>query len=199
MGGWQGATGDGGATGIGATGAQGVRGVTGAYPDLDLLMYMKFKSDGEVQTDYSPRARDCTWSATGLGVTGSGLTSSYAAEIGIVDNCHSIVNQGDYSSYQYDGYVDFSGFTGILQAWVRVDIKPLSDFYYTGVNGVTGVLRFSQRCSYFPETFRWTMDGAQVSTAEIFTVTVPTGEHLVRLRATNAAGYMDRTKLVVQP
>jgi len=199
MDGWQGVTGDGGPTGVGVTGMQGVGGVTGVYPDLDLLMYMKFKSDGEVQTDYSARARDCTWSATGLGVTGSDLTSSYTRETGIVDNCHSVVNQGDYSSYEHDAYVDFSGFTGVLQAWVRVDIKPESDFYYTGVNGVTGVLRFSERCSYFPDSFQWTMDGAPVSTAEIFTATVTTGEHLVKLRATNVAGYMDKTKLIVQP
>lgn len=199
MGGWQGATGSGSATGVGLTGTQGVRGETGVYPDLNLLMYMKFKSDGEVQTDYSARARDCTWSATGVGVTGSGLTSSFTAETGIVDNCHSVRNQGDFSSYEYDGYVDFSEFTGVLQAWVRVDVPPESDFYYTGVNGVTGVLRFSERCSYFPESFQWTMDGSSVSTAEIFTVTVPTGEHLVKLRATNAAGHTDKTKLVAQP
>lgn len=199
MAGWQGVTGDGGVTGIGLTGPQGVRGETGVYPDLNLLMYMKFKSDGEIQTDYSVYARDCTWSATGLGVTGSDLTSSYTTETGIVDNCHDTVNQGDYSSYQYDDYIDFSGYTGTLQAWVRVDIKPLSDFYYTGVNGVTGVLRFSERCSYFPDSFQWTIDGSQVSTAEIFTTVVPTGEHLVKLRATNTSGYMDKTKLIVQP
>jgi len=195
-----GETGKDGATGIGVTGMPGVRGETGVYPDLNLLMYMKFKSDGDVQTDYSAYARDCTWSATGLGVTGAqDVTSSFTAETGIVDNCHSIVHTGDESYYQHDSYVDFSGYTGVLQAWVRVDVKPKSDFYYTGVNGVTGVVRFSEQCSYFPASWQWTMDGTEVSSAQIFTTTVSTGEHLVRLRATNAAGYMDKTKLVIQP
>jgi hypothetical protein len=197
--GWQGVTGSGSATGVGATGPQGVRGVTGLYPDLNLLMYMKFKSDSDVQTDYSAYARDCTWTATGIGVTGSDEVSSFSTEMGIIDNCHSVVYAGDNSSYQHNDYVDFSGYTGVLQAWVRVDIKPEADFYYTGVNGVTGVLRFSERCSYFPETFAWALDGTQVSTSEIVTTVVSTGEHLMRLRATNVSGYMDKTKLIVQP
>jgi hypothetical protein len=188
-----------GPTGVGSQGSQGVQGCTGVYPDLYLLMYLKFKSDSEEQTDYSAYQRDCTWSVTGMGVTGSDEQSSFSRETGIVDNCHSVVYNGGTSRYKHDEYVDFCGFTGVLQAWVRVDVPPLVDFYYTGVQGVTGVLRFTERCEYFPETWSWYYDGTQVSTSRIHTQTVLTGEHLVKLESSNSAGSMSKTKIVVMP
>lgn len=194
-----GETGYQGPTGAGAQGAQGVQGPTGVYPDLSLLMYLKFKSDSGDQTDYSAYQRDCSWAVTGLGVTGSSEVSSFTREAGIVDNCHSVVYQGGGSYYKHEGYVDFSGYTGVAQAWVRVDVVPEVDFSYTGVAGVTGVLRFTEHCVYFPESWAWDIDGSQVSTSKIFTQVVAPGEHLVKLSSSNACGTMDRTKLVVMP
>lgn len=188
-----------GPTGVGAQGAQGVQGATGVYSDLYLLLHLKFKSEDDVQTDYSVYERDFTWSATGLGVTGSGAVSVFSKETGVVDNCHSIVYNGDFASYKHNEYLDFYGFTGVVQAWVRVDVSPKADFTYTGVQGVTGVLRFTEKCTYFPEEWSWYMDDSLVSTSRIFTRVVPTGEHLVRIESTNAAGTGAKTKLVTMP
>lgn len=196
--GWQGLTGVQGVTGVGAQGSRGVQGPTGVYPDLSLLLYLKFKSDSGDQVDYSVYERDCTWAVTGMSVTGTDEISSFSNETGIVDGCHSVVYRGGGSRYERDEYLDFSGYTGVLQAWVRVDVPPEADFSYTGVAGVTGVLRFTEQCKYFPETWTWHVDGTLVSTSKIFTHVVPTGEHLVKLSSSNVAGSMDRTKLVVQ-
>lgn len=188
-----------GPTGVGAPGEQGVQGCTGVYPDLLLFSYFKFKSDDDTQVDYSEYQRDFTWAVTGVGYTGSTSNSEFVVEPGIVDNCHSVVYRGDGSAYTYDEYVDFSGFTGVIQAWVRVDVIPESDFSYTGVQGLTGVLRFTEKCTYFPESFSWYYDNTKVSTSKIFTQVVSTGEHLVRLEASNIAGTMSKTKLVIMP
>jgi len=162
-------------------------------------LYYKFKSDSEDLIDYSAYQRDCAWGVTGTGVTGASEPSSFTRETGIVDNCHSVVYRGDRSSYTYGAYVDFSGYTGVLQAWVRVDVPPEVDFSYTGVAGVTGVLRFTEHCGYFPESWVWKIDGAHASSSKIFTQVVATGEHLVSLTSSNAAGSMERTKLVTMP
>jgi len=203
--GWTGYPGDAGpmgfqgATGVGAQGSAGVQGATGVYPDLSLLMYYKFKTVSVVLVDYSPRQRDCTWTVTGIGVTGSSEGTSFLRETGIVDTCHSVTYRGDVASYKLEEYIDFYGFTGVAQAWVRVDVPPAVDFSYTGVAGVTGVLRFTEQCKYFPETWSWQVDGTNVSTSKIFTTPVLTGEHLVKLESSNPAGSMSKTKLVVMP
>ena len=194
-----GLTGQSGATGVGAPGAQGVQGCTGVYPDTKLRLYLKFKTVDDIQTDYSMYQQDCEWLVTGMGVTGSESLSFFTKESGIVDSCHSVTYNGDMSFYYCGDYVDFSGYTGVIQAWVRVDIQPESDFTYTGVAGLTGALRFTEHCGYFPESWLWYMDGAEVSTSKIFTRKVLTGEHLVKLRCSNAAGYMDKTKLITMP
>jgi len=186
-------------TGVGVQGTRGFQGCTGIYPDMNLFLYLKFKTESNDQTDYSAYERDCTWTVTGMSVTGADEISSFTKETGVVDSCHSIMYRGGTSRYVHDDYVDFSGYTGVIQAWVRVDVVPEVDFSYTGVAGVTGVLRFTEQCKYFPQTWTWHVDGTQVSTSKIFTRVVPTGEHLVRLDSTNAAGGMAKTKLVVMP
>jgi len=178
MPGSMGHTGCPGPTGVGLQGYQGSQGCTGVYPDPYLLLHLKFKSDEPVQTDYSIYERDFTWSVTGMGVTGSNTGSFYTRETGIVDNCHSVEYRGDEASYRHDEYLDFYGFTGVIQAWVRVNVPPKSEFTYTGVQGSTGMLRFTEACTYLPGEWAWYVDDTLVSTSRIFTRAVPSGEYL---------------------
>jgi len=112
--GTMGITGAHGDTGIGPQGYTGPQGETGVYLDLDLLMYLKFKCDEDVVTDYSPYERDFLWGSTGAWVTGlvyevPGYTG-VPAYTGIGPEYTGIF-----------GYTGISGYTGMVIYMIDLD------------------------------------------------------------------------------
>ena len=201
-----------GETSIGMAGYTGMPGATGVYPDLDLQLYLKFKTDDINLTDYSPYERDLIWGATGAGLTGivydteSGPStvieiidqgqSSYTLEEGIVDNCHSVVYNGGISGYRNSKYV---GFTGTMQAWVDVNQAPIADFiyetaYYSGMVGYP--MRFINASLYDPETVTWSIDGVSYTSGIVAHTFGTTGDYLIKLTVTNSAGSHTKYELI---
>lgn len=211
--GYVGITGFQGATGVGDMGSTGSVGTHGVAPELNLIVYYKFKSDDETQLDSSLYERDLEWGATGYvipgetglygetglgGLTGVGVVSTYTKEEGIIDNCHSMVYKGGFSSYLDDIHIDFNGYTGTLQAWVRVDQIPIPQFEYA-VDGVTPNKRnFTNLTRFYPDTFQWLVNDVEFSTvtSPSYTFTSP-GEYVVTLKATNTVGTSEISKLLI--
>ena len=199
-------TGPQGITGVGSAGEIGPQGATGVYPSTDLLFYGKFKSDNLSLLDYAIYERDLEWGATGAGYTGVGYTgiglgdtglffmpqeqSSFVVGDGIVDCSHSIVYRGGRSGYTND---KFLGFTGSIQAWVRLDVPPIADFSYT-VDSLR--VTFTDTSMMFPTSWSWDISGF-TTPAKSITYTFPSsGTYLVILTATNAAGSSERAKSI---
>lgn len=177
--GWEGPQGD---TGFGLTGFYGIQGPTGWYPDQDLQLYVKFKNDDETQVDYSRYERDLQWD---IGITGS---SFYTLESGIVDGCLSVQYQESPSRFKRNQYLGLTG-TGIVAAWIKIDVKPISNFTYT-VDGVNPLkVRFYDSSTYFPEEWLWdfgdTYKSATRNTDHTFS---SSGTYMVSLTTTNQTG-----------
>jgi len=202
-------TGPQGVTGVGSVGEIGPQGATGVYPSTDLLFYGKFKSDNLSLLDYAVYERDLEWGATGAGYTGVGYTgiglgdtglffmpqeqSSFVVVDGIVDNSHSIVYRGGRSGYTND---KFLGFTGSIQAWVRLDVPPIADFSYTVDPSKPTRVTFTDTSVMYPTSWSWSLGGV-ITPAKNITYTFPTsGTYLVILTVTNAAGSSERAKSI---
>lgn len=201
--GCNGITGTQGMTGIGIKGPTGNQGMTGYYPDLDLLTHYKFKTDDIYLTDYSVYERDFEWGSTGAGVTGIFWTGIYytetgieeidqgqtdfIAEEGIKDNCHAITYRGGLSGYEYSRYI---GFTGVIQAWVNLDVRPIANFIYEIDQLNPLKVQFTDTSLYYPTELVWDVNGTYYG-AGIFTHIFPaSGTYIVKLTATNLSGSM---------
>jgi hypothetical protein len=200
-----------GVTGMGAQGARGPQGETGLYPSTELLYYSKFKSDSIQLVDYSVFERDLVWGSTGAGYTGVGYTgvglgdtgeffvpqtlSAYVVEDGIVDQCQSITYRGGVSSYTCTGFI---GFTGTIQAWVRLDVPPQADFSYVVSPSSSLRYTFTDISTMSPTRWEWDLgDGGGTVTASSFSYLFSAhGDYIVTLRAYNAAGVSERSKVI---
>jgi hypothetical protein len=187
---------------VGMMGSTGIQGETGVYQNLDLLLYLKFKTNDINLTDYSSYERDLVWGATGAGLTGiifnNETGSSTSIEIidqgqsvltleeGIIDNCHSIQYRGGISGYRNNKYI---GFTGTIQAWINVNQPPIADFIYETYTGIVGYpIRFIDASLYIPKTLTWDIDGYIYNSGIITHSFGSTGIYVVKLTATNSAG-----------
>ncbi len=211
--GYDGVTGNQGITGLGLKGYVGLEGETGYYSDKGLLYYAKFKSSDVTLQDYSPYERDFGWGASGAGVTGivfiPGSTTvtgikfvptdltSYTLADGVVDKSHNVVYRGGWSSYSRNRYLDFQGYTGMIQTWVRVDHEPLVNFSW--VVDVFNPLRytFTDESLFSPLSWEWTFNGMSVATVKnpTFIFSGP-GLYSVKLKANNIIGSSERTIMV---
>lgn len=211
----QGATGPLGETGVGDQGYTGLQGPTGYSPDTRLVFYGKFKYDDDTLIDQSIYEKDFTWTACQAGFTGMFLTGAspavtgleyvlytgtgYVLEEGVVDNCHSITFKGNTGSYVLPEYIDIGftgGFTGVIQAWVRIDIVPIPDFSYV-VDGTNPLkVTFTDASSYFASTWYWFLDGNPVTAKNHTYIFATAGDHIVTLRTCNAFGCSEKTKLI---
>lgn len=205
-----GETGIRGETGLGLLGATGLQGETGVYPDLDLLLYCKFKSNDFVALDYSAYERDLTFGATSAGFTGIGWTglgletgyqyfdrdpSQYTTEPGIVDNCSLVEYVGGISSYKKAVYL---GFTGTIQAWVNVALPPIADFSYAVDISNPLQVSFVDSSQLNPTQWSWEISDGASYVGEAFTyVFSSSGSYLVTLTVTNGAGQSRKTKHIV--
>jgi hypothetical protein len=205
-------TGPKGVTGVGLQGVTGPQGDTGIQPDLDLLLYAKFKSDDTRLIDYSVYERDFGWGASGAGYTGVGYTgiglgdtglffyaqeaSSYEVEDGIVDNCHSITYRGGWSSYKHPRWL---GFTGTIQAWIRLDVPPKADFAYEVDPSDNLRYIFTDTSMFYPTSWEWTLGiGSEVIKAQNFSYLFPAhGTYMITLRSSNASGTSQRVRVII--
>lgn len=195
--GYTGAQGD---TGIGATGRQGLQGDTGWYPPLDLLLYLKFKSSDQVQTDYSVYERDFQWNSTN--------GSFFSHETGIIDNAHFPQYQGGSSKYLRNEYIDVGmsglGTTGSISFWFRLDALPIPDFKYSIDEDIPTRVRFEDISKNAPTNWVWefgdnfgSISRGIPETSFDYGVSGTTFE--VTLTVTNAIGSNSITKTVVIP
>jgi len=169
-------------TGLGLTGFYGIQGSTGWYPDKDLQLYLKFKNDDETLVDYSIYERDLQWD---IGITGA---SFYTLESGIVDGCFSVQYQGAPSRFKRNTYLGLTG-TGIVAAWIKISVKPISNFTYT-INSTNPLkVRFLDSSTYYPEEWMWdfgdTYKSATRNTEHTFS---SSGTYRVSLTTTNSVG-----------
>jgi PKD repeat protein len=169
-------------TGVGLTGCTGIQGCTGWFPDPDLQFYLKLKNSDEVQVDYSIYERDLQWD---VGITGE---SFYTLESGIVDGCLYIQFQGSPSKFNRNQYIGLTG-AGIVAAWVRVDVKPISNFTYT-IDSINPLkVKMYDTSTYFPTGWLWNFGDTYTSntknTDHIYTTS---GTYLVSLTTTNLTG-----------
>ena len=210
MDGMMGYTGVQGETCVGDIGFQGMQGATGIYPDLDMLMYLKFKTDDINLTDYSAYEQDLIWGATGAGVTGivydsEGYTgehiefidqgqSSFIVEEGIKDSCHSVEYRGGLSGYRNDKYI---GFTGTIHTWLNINQTPIASFYYEAYTGMTGYpMRFVNTSLYDPKSLEWDINGAVYNANIVLHTFGSTGMYIVKLTATNLVGSHTKSELI---
>lgn len=209
----QGETGSQGLTGVGAIGAQGPQGETGYYPDLDLLLYCKFKAEDDTLIDYSVYERDMGWTGSGAGYTGVGFTgpgavgpgafmtgvifiedtSSYIVEPGIVDNSYAVDFKGGLASFQSGRYF---GFTGMIQTWVNVNPLPYVDFEYV-VDGENPLrVTFTDTSLFDANRWEWDIGGVIVRTKAVDYVFPSSGDYLVTLTAWNNTGSSYKSKII---
>lgn len=195
-----GLTGPQGETGVGDTGLQGIPGDTGWYPTLDLLLYLKFKSDDNVQTDYSVYERDFQWSATG--------GSFFSSETGIIDNAHFPQYQGGQSRYLRNEYIDVGisgiGSTGSISFWFRLDVPPIPNFSYNIDSTVPTKVRFEDISKNAPTTWFWEFGdtGGNTSTnveETVFDYGVTGANFDVTLTVSNDVGSNSIVKNVIVP
>jgi hypothetical protein len=208
--GLMGYTGIQGDTCVGMMGHTGLQGATGIYPNLDLQLYLKFKTDDINLTDYSPYERDLLWGASGAGITGiifsneTGTNtaieildqdqSAFIFEEGILDNCHSVTYNGGVSGYRNEKYI---GFTGTIQAWVNINQLPIADFIYEAYTGIVGYpIRFMDASRYSPKTLTWDIDGSIYHSGIITHSFGSTGIHIVKLTATNLVGSHTKSEQI---
>ena len=200
----QGAQGLMGITGISPQGITGTQGETGVYPDSDLLLYLKFKTDVRYQTDFSMYERDCFYSYSGINPDGS-PAFYFTVEPGPVDNCHSVVYGGGLSAYRRNEFLNFGNFTGTISAWVKLTQKPKADFTFTAdlLNPLT--IHFKDISTYSPIAWTWWVnydgsygdDRGEVYNIQNIIYTFPAhGQYLVKLRVFNANGYTDVAKFI---
>ena len=195
-----------GETGLGYQGITGIQGETGSCPDIDLAFYAKFKSEGDILQDYSVYERDFVFTATGAGFTGyidpswvyvPRDATQFEVQEGIADNCHALSYMGGYSAYTR-GNTGLEGITGVIQAWVRVDMPPIPDFSYTA--SMTNPLRltFQDESLFNPTQWYWDFVGVSTSTSSSIQTTFPShGDYVVTLKVTNEAGTTEKSKMVV--
>lgn len=202
----QGETGAQGLTGLGAQGVTGLKGDTGYFPDSDLVLYAKFKSDDDVIQDYSVYERDFGWTSIGSGFEadpGTGVTfialedSSYTLEDGVVDNCHSLSYNGGRSGYVWGPYTGFQGFSGLVQAWVRIDMPPIPDFTYE-IDPLNPLrVTFTETTTFFPTSSYFDIeDVGEMIDPQTSVIFPDYGDYKVTLVTTNAAGTTEKTKLI---
>ncbi|MBD3260100.1 MAG: PKD domain-containing protein [Candidatus Altiarchaeales archaeon] len=104
---------------------------------------------------------------------------------------------GGQSKYTYEDHLDFSGYTGTIQAWIRMDTPPLAEYSYTIDATDTKHYHFIDSSTYFPTSWKWYVDGILVSQAEAFTyVFSAAGDYIVTLVASNGAGSTEKNKLI---
>lgn len=209
----QGETGAQGLTGVGGVGARGLQGETGYYPDLDLLLYCKFKAEDDTLIDYSVYERDMGWTGSGGGYTGIGFTgpgavgpgvfmtgiifiedeSTYTVEPGIIDNSYAVDFKGGLAAFQRGAYF---GFTGMIQTWVNVNPLPHVDFDYEV--DATNPLRvtFTDTSLFYPNRWEWDVEGVTVTVKSFDYVFSSSGDYLVTLTAWNNTGSSYKSKIV---
>jgi len=219
--GYKGITGYPGLTGIGIRGETGPQGETGVSPDRDLLLYHKMDADDAKQPDTSLYRIDMEWGATGAGITGVTYTglegysfegsftgmaytgiqffptpeSSRSTEDGILGERQDLVFQGGKSAFKAEEYLHFGGYTGTIQAWIKLNPVPIADFEFE-VDGLN--VDFTDTSMFSPDTWLYNIEGLTTRTTPNPDYTFPTsGEYLVTLTVTNVAGSTSKTKLVV--
>lgn len=209
-------TGIGGCTGIyGETSVQfggytGAQGETAYRPDPRLILYQRFNTDDPVQADKSIYLIDYMWTAMHSGFTACAFTGSYGyaeftgfytavesipysvsyfdVEDGIDDKCHSVHFMGVTGYYGSTEYIDFTGFTGVLQVWCRFDLPPIASFSYTGVAGSPLALSFQDTSTYFPSSWTWNIDDEILVGRKVVKTFSGAGAHAVKLTVSNSCG-----------
>jgi len=186
----QGPTGQDGFTGLGDPGVTGAQGTTGYMQDPALWLYLKFKADSPIQTDYSAYERDCTWYSP----TGASL---FNTEAGVVDNCHSVGHYGGLSSYKRNMYLALTGmphdagFTGgSLSCWVNLNVLPVPNFEYS-LRPTLGLYayKFTDKSLWQPTSWLWDFGDGTTSIEKFPFHQFPApGQYQVVLTATNNYG-----------
>lgn len=202
----QGCTGIQGETAVGPIGCTGLQGETGIYPDLNLLLHLKFKNVDDSLLDYSPYERDLDWIIEPLIYTGieyyeNGSTgvfnvpvenSNYLVVEGIKDNAHKITYKGGQSSYINYKYI---GFSGVIQAWINLSQLPIPDFIfeYKSYSGMIGYPVKFIDTSLFASEIEWNINGVVYKNGAIEHTFGLTGIYKVTITAINRNGKTSKT------
>jgi len=177
-------------TGLGEQGPTGLRGITGYYPDPNLLLYLKFKSDDIVQTDYSIYERDVTWGI-------SGGNSYVIRKEGVVDNCHAIYHDRCYSAYKRNIYLPFGESGGSISAWIKLEASPTASFTYEEVSTSPIIYRFTDTSLMFPNSWLWDFGDGTNGTGSVVYHKYTAGTYTVTLTVKNYTGEDTATSTVV--
>jgi hypothetical protein len=205
----QGYTGLQGDTGVGYQGYTGLQGETGIYPDLDLLLYLKFKNFDDSLLDYSPYERDFIWYETGACFTGiafyedgsTGIeiiptnSSNYTVVEGIKDNAHKTTYFEGNSGYKNNKFI---GFSGIIQAWIKISTEPIPDFIYEYIF-YTGMLYYPVKfinTSLYADEVIWNIENKIYKAGVIEHTFGSTGIYLVKISAKNKNGESYKSDLI---
>ncbi len=194
-----------GLTGISPQGPTGLQGLTGVYVDLNTLLYFKFKTDDNLQTDFSPYERDCYYTYTGTNVDGN-PSSYFIRETGVVDYCHEVVYGGGFSAYRRDEYLPFGLETGTISSWIKLRQRPNASFTYTVDLSNPLTVHFTDTSTYGPTSWTWwvkydpSYEGqvlGDVYNFQNITYTFPSsGQYIVKLRASNMNGYTEYLQFI---
>lgn len=181
-----------GETSIGLEGDKGDLGDSGEQPDLDLLLYLKFKTSCNLQADYSSYERDFLW----MSEDKKNKDNTYTVEDGLIDNSHNVVHRSNYSYYYYPGHIDFKG---LIQSWVSINPKPHIDYEYTISETNPLLVSFRDKSKYNPIRWSWEING-KVYEKRTFFITFPSyGKYPVMLTVWNKFGSSVQYFLVEVP
>ena len=185
-----GITGPQGPTGLGERGPTGLMGATGYYQDPGLLLYLKFKSDDIVQTDYSMYERDVTWGI-------SGGNSYVIRKEGVVDNCHAIYHDRGYSAYKRNIYLPFGESGGSISAWIKLEAPPTASFSYELVSASPAIYRFTDTSVMFPNAWLWDFGDSTNGAGSVVYHKYVAGTYTVTLTARNYTGEDTTTATLI--
>jgi len=201
-----GETGYPGVTGASYPGITGAPGATGAYVDLDLLLYYKFKTSDIQLTDFSPYERDSVYSYTGIYNEDGSPLSYFTKESGVVDYCHDVVYNGGFASYSRNEFLDFGRETGTISSWIKLTKGPGADFDFSIDEDNPLRVHFIDRSTRYPTSWKWWMEYdpsyEDENLGNIYDIQNPIytfpdyGKYIVKLKAMNASGYSEVAKFV---
>lgn len=189
--GTKGLTGPRGETGIGMQGVTGPRGEPAQQPDLDLLLYLKFRTDCDLQTDYSVYGRDFTWYSRLTGSEFLDPLKSYredavrSVEEGIVDNCHAVEFKGKQTAYLNPEYIDFNG---TVQAWVNLNPVPYVEISHEASVDDPLVVTFRDRSLFDPVEWKWEILGKEYNSDTVRIKFPESGMYALAVTVGNRAG-----------
>jgi hypothetical protein len=195
-----------GLTGLSETGIEGFQGETGVYLDPDILLYLKFKTTDNKQTDFSSYERDCVFEYTGVLDDLGNPLSYFIRESGVIDYCHNVVHNGGSVYYRRNEFLPFGGETGTISCWIKLTQKPIANFTYSVDPDNSLRIIFRDASTKQPTSWTWWMDYSNVYQDQeqgfvmtiqnpIYTFSV-TGTYIVKLRVENVNGYTDIAKFI---